>query len=243
MEYLIIIGISIIFLLLLFFVFGINFKELKKAGKDKELDGISNKFPENIDICKSILKKLNNEKVKIKENNEYKSSLYIAITNTIIIANIKDSYTRIQTIAHECLHSIQPRKIQLFNFFFSNYYLLYFVIVSILTILGIIKNYQLQILIIIILGFIYYFVRSYLENEAMIKAQYLAKEYMEEYININDNNKDNINDNDINKIEIKKIFEKYNEINKIGIPASNYVLIFNCIFKVITYCIIVMLTN
>ena len=38
------------------------------------------------------------------------ASLYIVATNTILISNIKDTFTRVQTIAHECLHSIQNKK-------------------------------------------------------------------------------------------------------------------------------------
>ena len=34
--------------------------------------------------------------------------------------------------------------------------------------------------ILIILGLVYYVVRMYLENDAMIKARYLAKEYLDE---------------------------------------------------------------
>ena len=35
------------------------------------------------------------------------------------IANINKTCTRIQTIAHECVHSIQNRKLLMFNFIFS----------------------------------------------------------------------------------------------------------------------------
>ena len=74
---------------------------------------IANKLPENKEICKAILKKLHNENVKIQENEDKdnKTSLYIAISNTIFIANIKDTFTRVQTIAHECIHSTQNKKL------------------------------------------------------------------------------------------------------------------------------------
>ena len=36
------------------------------------------------------------------------------------------------------------------------------------------------IAIFILTGVVYYIVRSYLENDAMIKARFLAKEYMQE---------------------------------------------------------------
>ena len=64
---------------------------------------------------------------------------------------------------------------QVFNFIYSNIYLLYFVIVTILAILNKLQDSMLYIAIMILFSYIYYFVRSYLENDAMIKAKYLAK--------------------------------------------------------------------
>ena len=61
--------------------------------------------------------------------------MYIAITSTIFIADVKNTFTRVQTIVHECLHSVQNRRTLLFNFIFSNLYFLYFIAVCILTIL------------------------------------------------------------------------------------------------------------
>ena len=55
------------------------------------------------------------------------------------------------------------------------------------------------------------FVRSYLEDDAMIKARFLAKEYMED-IKISDEN------------EIKKIIDEYDKLNNIGIKTVNYKL-------------------
>ena len=157
MEYLIVLIGCIITIAILYVVFEVNIKEIKKVGKNEKLDELTKKFPENEEICKDILKKLKNENVKVvqNENRENKTSLYIAISNTILIANIKDTYTRIQTIAHECLHSIQSRKMLLFNFFYSNFYLIYFIIVAVLTVFGIIKNYYVSIVILILLSYIY----------------------------------------------------------------------------------------
>ena len=87
-------------------------------GNDKELDEIASKFPENKEICEELLKSYDNTKVKIQQEEgvNKKDSLYVAILDTIYIGNIKDTYTRIQTICHECLHSLQPRRLLLFNF-------------------------------------------------------------------------------------------------------------------------------
>lgn len=231
MEYIIILILLLILIGVGYFIFNIQVKEMKSAGKNKELDELTSKLPENKEICKSILKKLNNTKVKIKENEDKdnKTSLYIAISDTIFIADIKDTYTRIQTIAHECLHSVQSRKLLLFNFIYSNIYILYFVLSLILTILGVFKDAKLQITILTILGFFYYVIRSYLETDAMTKAPYLAKEYMLEYIE----------ENPIcEKREIEEVVKEYDRINNLGIPATNYILMVNCIVKIIIYIII-----
>lgn len=233
MEY---IPVLIICAILYFIVFEVSMKKIKEAAEDKELDELVNKFPENEEICKSILKKLGNEKVKIKENEDKdnKTSLYIAITDTIFIANIKDTYTRIQTIAHECLHSIQIRRLLLFNFYYSNVYLLYYVLSIMLTIFGVFKNYNLQIIILTFMGFVYYAIRSFLETDAMTKAKYVAKEYMNDYIKEN---------KVCTKQEVEKISNKYDEINEIGIPATNFVLARSVVMKIAIYTLVVIILS
>jgi len=230
MEYIIVIIICILFLLVLKFAWNIKIKDikrLKEIGYSEELNKITNKLPENKEICKSILKKLRNEVVTIKESEDKnnKTSLYLVINNTIWIANIKDTFTRVQTIAHECIHSVQNRKTLLFNFIYSNVYLLYFLGICILSILKINQNGMLHLFVLTILGCIYYTIRSYLEMDAMIKAKYLAKEYMEE-------------EGTLTKEEQKSVIDNYEQINKIGIKLANFNLIFNCTFKVIIYAVI-----
>ena len=161
MEYVVLIIFVIICIISLRIIFGINIKEIKKLAINEKLDLIAEKFPSNIEICKKILKKLKNETVKIEEEKNVKTSLYIAISNKIVIANLKGNYSRIQTIAHECLHSIQDRRILLFNFIFSNIYIIYFLIVSFCIMINILPNKIMFICIYIILGLIFYVVRSY----------------------------------------------------------------------------------
>lgn len=225
MEYLIVIIICIIFLLLLKFAWNIKIKDikrLKEIGYSEELNKITNKLPENKEICKSILKKLNNEAVTIKESEDNKASLYLVMNNSILIANVKDTFTRVQTIAHECIHSVQNRKTLMFNFVYSNFYLFYFLIICILSVFKLNQHGMLHLFVLTILGCIYYIIRSYLEMDAMIKAKYLAKEYMEE-------------EGTLTKKEQKSVVDNYERINKIGIKFANFNLIFNCTFKVIIY--------
>ena len=222
MEYIIIIVCLSLALAILAIIYDVNIKKLKKFGVSEEnrLNEFTDKYPSNIEICKYILNKLNNNSVKIEEDANYESCLYIAITNKIIIANIKGSYTRIQTIAHECLHSIQSRKILLFNFVFSNFYLLYFCVITMLGLLNLLPNKMLFLALMIIFSYIYYFVRSYLEMDAMTKARFLAKEYMEE-VKISTNE------------EIESITKSLDKLNDMGIKMTNYELMLGTIVKTI----------
>ena len=222
MEYIIIILFLIIMLIVLAFIYDVNIKKLKQFAKAEEakLNGLLDKYPSNLEICKYILNKIDNNKVKVEEDKNSDTCLYIAITNKIIIADVKNSYTRIQTIAHECLHSIQSRKILLFNFIFSNIYILYFFITTILSLFNILPNNMIFLSIMLILSYIYYFVISYLEDDAMTKARFLAKDYMEE-IKISE------------QAEINKIINSYDKLNEIGIKATNYNLMFETIIRVI----------
>lgn len=178
------------------------------------------KYPSNLEIGKYILQKLKNHQVKIEEDKEAKTSLYIAVTDKIIIADVKNSYTRIQTISHECLHSVQSKKILWFNFLFSNVYLIYFLVITILAILNHLQNGMLFISILLILSYVYYFVRSYLEDDAMIKAKFLAKEYMEE-VGIS------------SQEEINCIIDSLDKLNTMGIKITNFQLLFETMIKVL----------
>ncbi len=227
MEYIFISIFILITLIIIKSMFNIKIKEIRKIVKEKneKLEQIEKKLPTNIEICKTILKQLGNTNTKIEEDENSNTSLYIAVTNKIIIGKIQNKYMAVQTIAHECIHSIQPRNIQLFNFLFSNIYYLYFIIISILTIFNVIKNGAVQICILTILGTIWYFVRSYLEQDAMTKAKYVAKQYLEE-------------NQILEKEEQKELIKEYEKVNNIGIKFTNYILLCKALIKVLIYAII-----
>lgn len=225
MEFIIIAIISLILVIMLKYIFDYNMKKIKNIGEDKDLDELTKNYPSNLEMCRDYLKKLKNEKVKIEENEDSETSLYIAITDKISIANVRKSYTRIQTIAHECLHSIQDRKILIFNFIFSNIYLLYFFIICILELLKKLPNKMMFLNILVILSLVYYVVRVYLENDAMIKARYLAKEYMEEK---------KISTSE----EIAKIVSGFDKINDVGIKCINYNLFLGIMMRILIFTVI-----
>ena len=219
---LIIIIVAIIAIITIFFMMKTNVKELEQIALDKELNTISEKFPDNIEISKAILEKLKNKTTKIEEDKESEATLYIAIQDKISIGNAHKSFTRIQTIAHECLHSVQDRKMLIFNFIYSNIYLLYFVIICILIILKRLDNIIMYSNIFLILSFIYYVVRVFLENDAMIKAQYIAREYMQEQ-------------DAVTEEEVNKIFEGFQNLNKGLIKGTNCNLFTGIMIKLVIF--------
>ena len=219
---LIIIIISIISIIILNILMSSNIKKMKEIATNEKLNKLTEKYPSNIEICKELLEKVDNKNVKIEENVNSEATLYIAISNKILIGNMHDSFTRIQTIAHECLHSIQDRKLLIFNFVFSNIYFLYYIICCILIILKYLPNELLFLNIFLILSFIYYTIRTFLENDAMIKAEYLAKQYLEEK-------------NISNKIEIKEIVKGFKDLNKEIIKSTNVNLFTKIMTKVVIF--------
>ena len=205
---------------LLILIVGLNIKlkdlkELKKTNASKENLKLIGDVPDNIEICKEILKKFNNSKVIIENKTDEKSSYYIAISNKIIIGNVSDSFSRIQTVIHECIHSIQDRRVLIANYVLSSISNIYFLI---LIITAIINRISLKLFMsFFILQFICYVIRSFLENDAMIRAEYETKKYLKE--------KDSRNE--------KEIIEKYKNMNKIGIKLYNFVLYAKIIIKCI----------
>lgn len=205
---------------LLILIVGLNIKlkdlkELKKTNASKENLKLIGDVPDNIEICKEILKKFNNSKVIIENKTDEKSSYYIAISNKIIIGNVNDSFSRIQTVIHECIHSIQDRRVLIANYVLSSISNIYFLI---LIITAIINRISLKLFMsFFILQFICYVIRSFLENDAMIRAEYETEKYLKE--------KDSRNE--------KEIIEKYKNMNKIGIKLYNFVLYAKIIIKCI----------
>ena len=219
---LIIIIIAIIAILIIHSMMKMNIKEMKKIALEPELNKIAQKYPKNTEIAKAILEKLKNKTTKIEENKNSEATLYVATQDKILIGNTHDSYTRIQTIAHECLHSIQDRKMLNFNFIYSNIYLIYFAVICILIIIKRLPNEMLYSNIFLILSFIYYVVRVFLENDAMIKAQYLAKEYMEEQ-------------EVATKDEIEKVVHGFEQVNKECIKGTNCSLFAKIMVKLVIF--------
>jgi len=198
-------------------------KYLKEIQNKEEFNCITAKLPDNEVVCKDILKILNNGGVTIEKNNVENSttSLYLVLNNKILLGNMKQSFTRIQTIAHECIHSIQNRNKLLFHYFLANIIQIWFVFSLILCIFvkqevatwNIFASFVLASLVL-------FFVRYSLEKDAMLRAKDLAKEYMEQ-------------SKILSAEEITKIVAEYTEMNKIGIPMYRDCLIGQMLLKIV----------
>ena len=87
MEYLIIIGISIICLVILAIIYEVKIstlKKIKELGFSKELNEITNKLPENTVVCEEILKQIGTDYKEITFEYDITPSELI---NTIICEN------------------------------------------------------------------------------------------------------------------------------------------------------------
>ena len=207
MEPIVVIAFILASTVLLKIAFSIDTKEVEPLKENKDLEILTNKLPENTQIAKEMLEILGNQTVKVEVSKNSKTSLYIAITNKISIADIKNNYARIQTIAHECLHSVQDRRLLLFNFIFSNIIILYWLTISILTAIHVITNIAIPVFVLLLMATIKLAIRGFLETDAIIKSKYLSKEYM-------------ASKNILTEKEIISIIEKYDEINKIAVPFT-----------------------
>ncbi len=211
------------------YVFGLKFKEIKKMAKNTELDELTKDLPNSEDITKQMLEIIKNTDVKVKKmlDENTGTSLYTVMNNTISLGNMENKFARVQTIAHECLHSIQSKRLLWFNFIYSNIYFAYYIISLVLTFLGFFENVFFHMFIILFLGIIWYTVRAYLETDAMTKAPYLANEYLKQ--------------TKLEDEKIKTLISSYNKINEQAIPMVNYYLIIQVFCRLILYSVISMI--
>lgn len=231
MEYVIVIILIIATIILLKIGLDIKIKDvknIKNLGYDKNANEILRSFPENAEICKEILNMLDNKDVKIEEVQDEKNttSIYMVMQNKIIIGNVKDSFTRIQTIAHECIHSIQNKTLLKFNFIISNLSIIYFLTICILALFNVISSKVSNILLIalILMQSISFIVRNFLEVDAMTRAEFLANEYIDQTKLLNEE-------------DARTIKNRYKEMNKTGIKLYTFTLACKSAIKAMVYCI------
>lgn len=210
-----------------------DIKYVKQIKENEKLNQMVRKLPDNEIVCREILKDLKNEEVTIEKSKVENSntSLYLVLSNKIIIGNMEENFTRIQTIAHECVHSIQNRTKLLLNFFLSNIIQLLFVILIILTF--IIKQDNINwglVIFFTVFSLIHFLVRNSLEKDAMLRAREVAINYMKK-------------SNKLSEEEIALLNEEYIKINKIGVPIYRYNLMIKASVKIVILILLNMILN
>ena len=198
----------------------------KNSDIRKEVDSIVGKLPDSDIIAKELLEKLNNKKTKSVFDKDIKGNYYVYLNDTIYLSdkqNQKDNYERLCVIAHECIHSVQPKLLQNFNFIISNIEIIIFVLYIFLFLFKINNIYFYIIyLALVILSII---PRLILELWAITKAPKLSKKYLEEK---------NIEKDNINKVE-----RVYNFSTKILTPFALIQMFF---FKIVRLIVITVIT-
>lgn len=237
MEEIVIGIVLLVMIILLAKIFKFDLKKIKETAEkeydDKEVLEELKKLPSDIEICKEILEELNNKEVEVVENKDYNASLYTVYNNRITIGNIKNKIYTVQTIAHECIHSIQDKKKAIFNFIISNIYILYYYFILIGTTLSkmfslenfIFENAIFNIVILLIIAFLQCTIRSLLETEAILESKHVAEKYFQK--------------KGIKKEIIDRIIKEYSETNAMGLNVTNYMLIAKSLIKVLIYIILI----
>ena len=83
MEFIILLIIFIITYIILKIIFDVNLRKLKQICIDEQLDELTAKYSDNIEICKWYLNRINNKNVKIEENKKSNTTLYLVKGNKI----------------------------------------------------------------------------------------------------------------------------------------------------------------
>lgn len=197
----------------------------KKSSIRKEVDDIIGKLPSSDIIAKDILNKLDNKKTKSIFDKDIKGNYYVYLNNTIYLSgrqNEKSNYERLCVIAHECIHSIQPKILQNLNFILSNLEIVIFVVYLLLFFLKVnIQKFYLVYLIIAIFSLV---IRTILEIWAISRAPKLSKEYLEE--------------KNVDEINVKEVENVYNFSTKLLTPFALIQMFFWKILRIIAITLI-----
>jgi len=182
------------------------------------------------EICKDILKLINNETVNVEIDEESKSSLYVFLTNTMYISNKtkksksidEQNKSKVLVIAHECAHSLQSKVLQLMNFLLANLEIILFVAVVITRIFfskfNLLVNSYLAISVLSIV------MRWWLEMDATINSVKITTKYMLK--------------NNVDKVKVKELFKFYKKELLKTLPLF---LLWVFLFKIIRLIIVILI--
>jgi len=185
MVYLFIVTLIMTAIILVVYMKKINYDNIKF---DEEFSPIIENLNDNEEVTNEILKKLNNNHTKVTKNLDEKSTLsYYDHKKDIIVIQQGDKkvHTRIVNIAHECIHTTQPKKYLIMNKLFSNIQIVYFLFLAIFFFYT--NNQELKLTLATLQVFILFitlFVKMVIESDACYRSVPVAVEYLEEKIGV-----------------------------------------------------------
>lgn len=168
-------------------LFFISNKKVEKENEfyDEVVSGVVEKIGDNEQIAKEILKFIGNTSTTVEKNEDekIKASFYNGNNDKITIKDTKDlkECSRIVHIAHECIHSVQDKKIVKASFILSNIQILYFLGIFIYFFYN--KNSDTRFALLLVQVFIFimtFFVKIVLESDASYRGPELAFSYLED---------------------------------------------------------------
>jgi len=157
---------------------------------DDEISSIVKKIGDNEQVAKEILNYIGNETTEVikNEDEKIKSSFYNCNTDKITIKNTTDleDCSRVVHIAHECIHSIQEKKLLKAHFIFSNIQILYFLGIFIYFFYN--RDLELRLSLLLVQVFIFiatFFMKIVLESDATYRGPELACRYLSDKVDKN----------------------------------------------------------
>ena len=157
---------------------------------DNVVSKVVKEIGDNENVAREILNYIGNDRTKVECNKDenIKSSFYNCNTDRIIIKNTDDleDCSRIIHIAHECIHSIQEKKLLKTHFILSNIQILYFLGIFIYFFYNKAPNLRLSLLLVQVFIFITtFFIKIVLESDATYRGPELAFQYLEDKVDKN----------------------------------------------------------
>jgi len=163
--------------------------ETNETIHNKIISPMIKKIGDNEVIAKDVLKYLNNNTTEVEKNSDknVKASFYNCNNDKIVIKDTEDleDCSRIVHISHECVHSIQNKKLLKSHFIISNIQILYFLGIFIYFFYN--RNMDVRFNLLIIQLFIFiatFFMKIVLESDATYRAVNVSVGYLREKIGV-----------------------------------------------------------
>lgn len=185
-----------------------KFKIFKKSSTiRKKLDKLISELPNNDIMARELLNELDNTRTKCIFDKDINGSYYVYLNDTMYLCDKQSkqtNYERLCVIAHESIHSVQPKFLQNINFILSNLEIVSFFIFLVLCFFKINKSIiYLGYLVVALLSMV---PRLILELWALIKAPKLSKKYLETH--------------NIAREDIEKVYNSYMFSTKVLMPIA-----------------------